>query len=67
LPPRVAVHEEVTVGNDLPFVLVEAPPDPDHALCDGRSVMPLNALESYLEQMLAIDPVVKLQAPVVTA
>jgi 2-dehydro-3-deoxyphosphooctonate aldolase (KDO 8-P synthase) len=48
-------------------LFVEAHPDPEKALCDGPSALPLNALEPYLEQMLAIDRLVKSFAPVVTA
>lgn len=40
-------------------LFVEAHPDPDKALCDGPSALPLDALRSYLEQMLAIDRLVK--------
>jgi 2-dehydro-3-deoxyphosphooctonate aldolase (KDO 8-P synthase) len=47
-------------------LFVEAHPDPDKALCDGPSALPLNALEPYLEQMLAIDRVVKSFKPLVT-
>jgi 2-dehydro-3-deoxyphosphooctonate aldolase (KDO 8-P synthase) len=48
-------------------LFVEAHPDPDNALCDGPCALPLNALQPYLEQMVAIDRVVKSLAPVVTA
>jgi 2-dehydro-3-deoxyphosphooctonate aldolase (KDO 8-P synthase) len=48
-------------------LFVEAHPDPDKALCDGPSALPLDALEPYLEQMLAIDRVVKSFPPLVTA
>lgn len=48
-------------------LFLEAHPDPEKALCDGPCALPLDALEPYLEQMLAIDRVVKSLAPVVTA
>jgi 2-dehydro-3-deoxyphosphooctonate aldolase (KDO 8-P synthase) len=48
-------------------LFLEAHPDPDEALCDGPCALPLDALEPYLEQMLAIDRLVKSFAPVVTA
>jgi 2-dehydro-3-deoxyphosphooctonate aldolase (KDO 8-P synthase) len=48
-------------------LFLEAHPDPDKALCDGPCALPLDALEPYLEQMLAIDRLVKSFAPVVTA
>jgi len=44
-------------------LFLEAHPDPDKALCDGPSALPLDALRSYLEQMLAIDRLVKSFAP----
>ena len=40
-------------------LFLEAHPDPDKALCDGPSALPLDAIRSYLEQMLAIDRLVK--------
>jgi 2-dehydro-3-deoxyphosphooctonate aldolase (KDO 8-P synthase) len=48
-------------------LFVEAHPHPDKALCDGPSALPLDALEPYLEQMLAIDRLVKSFAPLKTA
>lgn len=47
-------------------LFLEAHPDPDKALCDGPCALPLSALRPYLEQMVAIDRVVKSFAPVVT-
>jgi 2-dehydro-3-deoxyphosphooctonate aldolase (KDO 8-P synthase) len=40
-------------------MFVEAHPNPDQALCDGPSALPLAALRPYLEQMLALDQLVK--------
>jgi len=40
-------------------LFLEAHPDPEKALCDGPCALPLNALRSYLEQMKAIDSLVK--------
>lgn len=48
-------------------LFLEAHPDPDQALCDGPSALPLNALKPYLEQMLAIDRLVKSFAPLTTS
>lgn len=48
-------------------LFLEAHPNPDQALCDGPSALPLNALRPFLEQMAAIDQLVKPLAPVVTA
>jgi 2-dehydro-3-deoxyphosphooctonate aldolase (KDO 8-P synthase) len=47
-------------------LFLEAHPDPDKALCDGPCALPLDALKPYLEQMVAVDRVVKSFASVVT-
>lgn len=47
-------------------LFLEAHPDPDKALCDGPCALPLESLQPYLEQMLAIDRTVKSFDPVVT-
>jgi 2-dehydro-3-deoxyphosphooctonate aldolase (KDO 8-P synthase) len=47
-------------------LFVEAHPDPDQALCDGPSALPLSAVKPYLEQIQAIDRLVKSFAPLVT-
>jgi 2-dehydro-3-deoxyphosphooctonate aldolase (KDO 8-P synthase) len=47
-------------------LFVEAHPNPDEALCDGPSALPLAALRPYLEQMLALDQVVKSLRPLST-
>jgi 2-dehydro-3-deoxyphosphooctonate aldolase (KDO 8-P synthase) len=47
-------------------LFLEAHPDPDKALCDGPCALPLEALQPYLQQMLAIDRTVKSFEPVVT-
>lgn len=40
-------------------LFVEAHPDPDKAMCDGPCALPLKTLPDYLEQILAIDRLVK--------
>lgn len=40
-------------------LFVEAHPDPEKALCDGPCALPLKALGPYLQQMLAVDRLVK--------
>ncbi len=40
-------------------LFLEAHPNPDKALCDGPSALPLSALEPFLVQMKAIDDVLK--------
>jgi len=46
-------------------LFLEAHPDPAAAKCDGPCALPLNALRPYLEQMVAIDRVVKSYPPLV--
>lgn len=40
-------------------LFVEAHPEPEKALCDGPSALPLSALRPYLQQMKALDELVK--------
>jgi len=47
-------------------LFLEAHPDPDQALCDGPSALPLDAVRPYLEQMKAVDQLVKTFPPLVT-
>lgn len=47
-------------------LFLEAHPDPEKALCDGPSALPLKALRPYLEQVLAIDRLVKSFPPLST-
>lgn len=43
----------------LAGLFIEAHPDPSKALCDGPSALPLDLLRPFLEQMVAIDKLVK--------
>ncbi len=47
-------------------LFLEAHPDPDKALCDGPCALPLESLRPYLEQMKAIDELVKSFTPMRT-
>jgi len=40
-------------------LFLEAHPDPDKALCDGPSALPLDQLKPFLSQMKAVDDLVK--------
>lgn len=40
-------------------LFIEAHPDPDNAKCDGPCALPLDKLSAYLEQMKAVDELVK--------
>jgi 2-dehydro-3-deoxyphosphooctonate aldolase (KDO 8-P synthase) len=42
-------------------LFLEAHPNPDEALCDGPSALPLVQLEPFLEQVQAVDALVKSQ------
>ena len=42
-------------------LFLEAHPNPDEALCDGPSALPLSQLEPFLEQVKAVDALVKSQ------
>jgi 2-dehydro-3-deoxyphosphooctonate aldolase (KDO 8-P synthase) len=47
-------------------LFLEAHPDPAKALCDGPSALPLDSLRPYLQQVKAIDELVKSFPPLVT-
>lgn len=47
----------------LAGLFLEAHPDPDNALCDGPSALPLDQLKPFLSQMKAIDQLVKSFSP----
>ena len=40
-------------------LFLEAHPNPDQALCDGPSALPLQKLQPFLEQVKAVDDLVK--------
>lgn len=48
----------------LAGLFLEAHPDPDNALCDGPSALPLAQLEAFLTHMKAVDEVVKNLPPI---
>jgi len=49
----------------LAGLFLEAHPNPDKALCDGPSALPLAQLEAYIRQIKAIDDLVKSMPPLV--
>lgn len=51
----------------LAGLFIEAHPDPNQAKCDGPCALPLAKLEAYLQQMLAVDQLVKAFAPLDTS
>lgn len=64
---RAQVLELARAGmaTGLAGLFLESHPDPDRALCDGPSALPLALLEPFLEQVKAIDVAVKTAAPLV--
>ncbi|MGP9800411.1 3-deoxy-8-phosphooctulonate synthase [Rheinheimera sp. NSM] len=51
----------------LAGLFIEAHPEPNLAKCDGPCALPLAKLEDYLQQMKAVDDLVKSFAPLDTA
>ena len=56
---QVAELGRAGLGIGLAGLFLEAHPDPDSALCDGPSALPLAQLEEFLSQMKAVDDTVK--------
>ncbi|MEM8561528.1 MAG: 3-deoxy-8-phosphooctulonate synthase [Pseudomonadota bacterium] len=51
------------MAQGLAGLFLEAHPDPDQALCDGPSALPLAQLEPFLQQVKAVDELVKSLPP----
>ena len=49
------------MATGLAGLFLEAHPNPDKALCDGPSALPLTLLKPFLEQVQAVDKLVKAQ------
>lgn len=56
---QVAELARAGMAVGLAGLFLEAHPDPVNAKCDGPSALPLDKLESFLQQMKAIDDLVK--------
>lgn len=56
---QVAELARAGMAVGLAGLFLEAHPDPNHAKCDGPSALPLDKLEPFLQQMKAIDDLVK--------
>jgi len=52
---------KAAVASGIAAVFVEAHPDPDQARCDGPSALPSQQIPVFLEQLAAIDRLVKAQ------
>ncbi len=53
------------ISQGIAGLFLEAHPDPDQALCDGPCALPLAVLEPFLQQLQALDKLVKSQAELV--
>ena len=60
---QVAELSRAGLALGLAGIFLEAHPDPDSAKCDGPSALPLDQLEPFLEQLKALDELVKSFAP----
>ena len=47
------------MATGLAGLFLESHPDPEKALCDGPSALPLDQLESFLKQVKAVDQLIK--------
>ena len=56
---QVAELARAGMSTGLSSLFLEAHPDPDNALCDGPSALPLDQLEPFLTQVKAVDDLVK--------
>ena len=60
---QVAELARAGMAVGLAGLFLEAHPEPDKALCDGPSALPLAQLEAFLQQVKAIDDLVKSLPP----
>jgi 2-dehydro-3-deoxyphosphooctonate aldolase (KDO 8-P synthase) len=60
---QVAELARAGLALGLAGLFLEAHPNPDQALCDGPSALPLDQLEPFLAQLKALDDLVKSFAP----
>jgi len=56
---QVADLARAGIAVGIAGLFLEAHPDPDHALCDGPSALPLDKLEPFLSQLKSLDDLVK--------
>jgi len=55
------------IAQGIAGLFLEAHPNPDKALCDGPCALPLDKLEAFLQQLKALDELIKSQEPIDTA
>ena len=63
----VAQLSRAGLAQGIAGLFLEAHPNPEEAKCDGPCALPLDKLEPYLQQMKAIDDLVKGFAPLDTS
>ncbi|WP_151703015.1 3-deoxy-8-phosphooctulonate synthase [Nitrincola alkalilacustris] len=63
----VAQLSRAGLSQGIAGLFLESHPDPDKAKCDGPCALPLAKLEPYLQQMKAIDQLVKSMPPLDTS
>lgn len=56
---QVAELARAGLGVGIAGLFIEAHPDPDNAKCDGPCALPLDKLPAFLQQMKALDDLVK--------
>ena len=64
---QAAQLSRVGMALGLAGLFIEAHPDPNKAKCDGPCALPLDKLESFLQQMKDVDELVKGFAPLDTS
>ena len=62
----VAQLSRAGLAQGIAGLFLEAHPDPTQAKCDGPCALPLDKLEPYLQQMRAVDDLVKSFPPLIT-
>lgn len=55
----VAALSRAAVAVGIDGLFWEVHPDPDHALCDGANSLPLAEVKTVLQELLAIDAIIK--------
>ncbi len=64
---QVAQLSRAGLAVGIAGLFIEAHPDPDKALCDGPSALPLHCLEEFLSQMKQLDDLIKNMPPLDTS
>ena len=64
---EVTALAKAGISQGIAGLFLEAHPDPDQALCDGPCALRLDQLKPFLEQIQALDELIKSQPPIDTA